>query len=106
MPHAAQLDLEGSWSCLKQKLVARYSCSFVVHSTAHSLQLVVVVCAPMRACTRGCTCVVCCCLQGMGPAFTADIVQQLGVTATAALVGRFEGRLTGDLVQHCGPGGC
>lgn len=41
----------------------------------------------------------------MGPAFTAGIVQQLGVTATAALVGRFEGRLTGDLVQHFGPGG-
>jgi hypothetical protein len=42
----------------------------------------------------------------MGPAFTAGIVQQLGVTATAALVGRFEGPLTGDLVQHFGPGGC
>lgn len=43
-------------------------------------------------------------LQGMGPALTAGIVQQLGVTATAALVTRFEGSLTGDLVQHFGPG--
>jgi hypothetical protein len=43
-------------------------------------------------------------MQGMGPAFTAGIVQQLGVTATAALVARFEGPLTGDLVQHFGPG--
>jgi hypothetical protein len=42
--------------------------------------------------------------QGMGPAFTAAIVRQLGVTGTAALVGRFEGPLTGDLVQHFGPG--
>jgi hypothetical protein len=40
----------------------------------------------------------------MGPAFTAGIVQQLGVTATAALVARFERPLTGDLVQHFGPG--
>jgi len=39
--------------------------------------------------------VVCCKPQGMGPAFTAGIVQSLGVTSTAALVGRFEGPLTG-----------
>lgn len=39
----------------------------------------------------------------MGPGFTAAIVRQLGVTSTAALVGRFEGHLTGDLVVHFGP---
>jgi hypothetical protein len=34
-------------------------------------------------------------LQGMGAGFTAGIVQQLGVTPTAALVARFGGNLTG-----------
>jgi hypothetical protein len=34
-------------------------------------------------------------LQGMGAGFTAGIVQQLGVTPTAALVARFGGPLTG-----------
>lgn len=41
-------------------------------------------------------------LQGMGPQFTAGIVQQLGVQPTAALVQRFGPQLTGDLVQAFG----
>jgi hypothetical protein len=38
-------------------------------------------------------------LQGMEAGFTAGIVNQMGVTTTAALVQRFEGPLTGSLVQ-------